>query len=438
MKRKIYQAIIYLAVLSLLITVAYVAWIYSVYVTKSVANPLSLLGRGTSAFLVIGALSMLEGLAVPLYPVLGGSWTGMIATAAIAALLTRRLLVWRRFRSKSPPETFGSFAAFLLGLCLVSLLIALVGTLSAPFAAAANQGIAYVFRLFGALHVPALLSLPAKYLLGVTLLVVELQAIGREGWWPRPSTAAEAAPIAPVVARRNFLSTQGARVGVGIAVAIMAVFAGIWSVFPTGMFHARLCQTRAGEHVYEKAAGANSYLFVGEGASTDGLHMREALLDVANRRVQFIEIQKVSGNHHQANAFGSMTGNHDPKGSVFRVAIGPADSAECVKRQRFYNEPADKLQPGECLRMVAVDKPASRYRVEAVHNESAAWYLPHLRTDGSRVIDSEGGKLLGEDLIFANTSMLAFFTLGEKRMECPARYGRKPAGLHRKILLGDG
>jgi hypothetical protein len=436
MKRKIYQVSVYLAVLSLLMVVAYLAWLLAVLVFKSVPNPFALLGRGTATFYVFGTIATLDGLAVPLYPVLG-QWLGLVGALAMAVLLVRRLVVWRRFGSRSPPETFGSFGAFLLGFCLLSLLLAIVGTLLAPLAAGTNQGVAYVFRLFGGLMVPGLLALPAKYLFGVTLLVVELQAIGHEGWSPRPAGSAKLQPHAPVARRGGFLSTTGARVALGVTVAAAAVTSAVWGVFPTGLFHARLCETRAGERIYEKAVGATSYLFVGEGASSDGLHLRDALLDVANRRVEFIEIQRVPGNHHQSNALRSMAGYREPAGSMFRVAIGPAGSPECVTRQRFYNEPPDKLEPGECLRMVAIDRPASRHRVEAVLNERATWYLPHLRTDGSRVIDSQRGKLLGEDLIFANTSTLAFFTLGEKRMQCPARFGRKPAGLHRRILLGD-
>lgn len=436
LSRKIYQTAIWLAVLSLLMVAAYFAWVLVALAFKTAANPFALLGRGTAAFYVFGTLATLDGLAIPLYPILG-QWLGLLAAIAMAVLLARRLLIWRRSGAKSPPETFGSFAAFLLGVCLVSLLLAIVGTLIAPFAASSSQGVAYVFRLFGGLMVPALLSLPAKYLFGVTLLVVELQAIGREGWMPRPAASAAPASVSTVPRRGGFLSTTGARVALGLTAAVAAILASVWSIFPTGLFHTRLCETRAGERIYEKAVGATSYVFVGEGASDDGLHLRDALLDVANRRVQFIEIQKVPGNLHQSDDLRFMNGNRNPVGSVFRVAIGPAGSPECVTRQRYYNQPPDKLEPGECLRMVAIDRPASRYRVEAVLNENAAWYLPHLRTDGARVIDSQRGMLLGEDLIFANTSVMAFFVLGEKRMECPPRFGRRPASLHRRILLGD-
>ena len=78
----------------------------------------------------------------------------------------------------------------------------------------------------------------------------------------------------------------------------------------------------------------------------------------------------------------------------------------------------------------------SRYHVEAVNNQQAAWFAPSIRSDGARVIDSERNVTLGEDLIFANTSLMALFVLGERKMECPSRYGRKPAKLHRKVLLG--
>ncbi len=437
MKRRIYLVAIWLAAISVLLQIGFFLWLYgSVLLGTMIPIP----SQGVLAFYVLGGFSLLEGLHVPLDPVLGQGLTGLIGGATGAILVLRRMLMWRRFGSASPPATYGSGGAVLLAICMTSLAVALVGLLAAP-ALRANYEIAYVFKLFGALLFPTLLALPAKYLFGVTLLVVELTSIGREGWWPRPGrSAVTAEPVGaaqparrPVVARAGTLFAS--RRAITVAMVVIASMASIWGVFPTGLIHSHLCRTRAGAHVHERVR-APSYLFVGEGASGDGLHLYQAMEDVVDRRVQFIEVLKVPGNNHQRNAFGRFLGTHDPPGTVFRISIGAAGSPECLPAQNLRGMRVP-LKAGECLQFVAVDRTASRYHVEAVNNQQATWLTPNIRSDGARVVDSERNVTLGEDLIFANTSLLAFVVLGERRMECPPRSGRRPAGLHRKVLLGD-
>lgn len=441
MKRRLYVAAIWLAGTSALAQIGFFAWVYgSMLLATTVSVPESV--RGLLALFLLGVYSLIEGLHVPLYPVLRQGLIGLIAGAAVAIVVIRRILIWQKFGSAQSPATYGRGGAVLFGICMASLVLAMVGLLAAPVLRV-NHQIAHVFSLFGALLVPAVLSLPAKYLLGITLLFVELTSMGREGWWPprdAPAGTSEDGAITQTSPRSPFgwvgalMARRNARITIMTAIVVIAVMASIWNVFPTGLIHEQLCRTRAGEHVYEKVR-ATSYLFVGEGASGDGLHLTQALEDVSYRRVNYIEVLKVPGNIHQVNSFGFLFGTHDPKWSAVRIAIGPAGSPDCLKLVRYYGEP-EVLRPDECLRYVAVEKATSRYHVEAVTNQTATWFAPSIRSDGARVIDSERRVILGEDLMFANTSAIAFFVHGGRWMECPPRYSRKPANLHRKVLLG--
>ena len=439
--RRLYLTAIWLACASALLQIAFYAWLYGSILLKTTI-PIPGLGQGVWFHYVSGVVTLVGGLHIPLFPLLSLNSGGLIAGAAVTILVVRRFLIWRRFGSASPPASYDRASAVLLGVCMASLAIALLALLAAPLLRA-NYQIAYVFKLFGALLLPGLLSLPAKYLLGATLLYVETASIRHEGWWPRPGAPMDTRHVEPAAyaddrsfrerTRRVVGSEQFRRIIISVGVLVI-VIAPFWSVFPTGLVHRQLCKSRAGEQVYEKVS-AKSYLFVGEGVSEDGLHLRQALQDVSERRVDFIEVLKDPGNHHQMTDFGFMFGSHDPKGNVFHIAIGPANASSCLNLIRYYKEP-ETLKPGECLRYSAIDKAVSRYRVEAVTDQQATWFTPSLLSNGARVIDSERNVVMGEDLNYTNTSGMAFFILGKKQMICLPRDGRKPAQLHRKVLLG--
>ncbi len=437
-ERRIYLAAIWLASASALMQLALFSWIIAARLLET-PIPISGLGRNVTLFYLAGVMSLFEGLHIPLFPLLSLPVGSLIAGMAVAVLIVRRILIWRRFGSASPPASYHRTAANLLGICMASLAIAALGLLAAPLLSA-NYQIAFVFKLFGALLLPGILSLPAKYLLGAILLYVEIASIRHEGWWPRPGMAPYAASTSRFsgsFSKRltlNILASRKIRHTIASAAVLVLIIAPVWSVFPTGVIHKRLCSTAAGEHVYEKVR-ARSFLFRGEGVSEDGLHLHQAIEDVGNRQVDFIEVLKDPGNNHQANVFGFMFGTHDPKGKIFRISVGPAQGANCL-RGLEYHRIGQTLPPGECLQYAAVESASSRYHVEAVDGQQARWFTPSLRSDGARVIDSRTNNLLGEDLNYTNTSLIAFFVLGEERMICLPRYGRQPARLYRKVLLG--
>lgn len=440
---RLYLAAICLAGASVLLVIAYIAWIFSPDPLRAAILTPDF-GRGAGFYYLAGTITLLGGLHVPLFPLLYLSFGSLIGGTVVAILIVRRVLIWRRFGSASPPASYNHAVAVLLGICMASLVIALLTMLAVPPLSTIRQ-FAYVFKLFGGLLVPNLISLPAKYLLGATLLYVEIASIRHEGWWPRPVESRDTHHAAPALRAddrsprgraRRFIWSAGFRRKVSIVAILVIVIAPFWSVFPTGAAHRHLCNTRAGELVYETAR-ARSFLFLGEGASDDGLHLDQAIEDVANRHVDFIEVRRDSGNHRQESSFDSLFGRLDPKISVLRISIGPAGSANCLKGMR-YRDTGKLLQPGECLQYVAVEKPGSRYQVEAVENEQPRWFTPTLRGDGARVIDREKNVLMGEDLNYTNTSLIAFFVLGEEQMTCLPRHGRKPVHLHRKVLLGLG
>jgi hypothetical protein len=365
-----------------------------------------------------------------------------VATALVfgqALLLLRRAWISVRARAVVAPPGLNFVWKVALGLGLFSWCLGTVAVLLprlvVPFLGIKSvEGLGIALATFSVFIVPYFWLLSSN-VLGPSFFVLELLSIRREGLVPPPNSAAAQQKTSKVdLQTRTPFATRKSRFAAILAVVAVAVMAVVWSIFPTGLIHERLCETRAGEHVYEKARAKN-YLFVGEGASTDGLHLHHAMDDVVARRVEFIEVLKVPGNNHQAHVFGRLMGNRDPKDSVFRISLGAIDSPDCLQAHGMYGM-RETLQAGACLRFFAVTKPESRYRVEAVNNEQATWFTPSLRSDGARVFDSEREVTLGEDLIFANTSVLAYFVLGERRMECPTRFGRSPAGLHRKVLLG--
>lgn len=185
MRKRIYATSIVLSALSVVVTFAFLFWVFGSILLRT-DIPLPSLGRGLVAFYVLGLFGLLRDLHVPLSPLLNMFGGGLFGTLAITVLIVRRLLIWQRFSAASPPAGHGSVSATLLAICIFSLLVALVGMLVAPLLVM-NREIAYVFRLFGALTFSALLSLPAQYLFGITVLVTELKSIKHEGWWPRPN-----------------------------------------------------------------------------------------------------------------------------------------------------------------------------------------------------------------------------------------------------------
>ncbi len=389
----------------------------------------------------------MSGPALPL-PLLGSRFVppnlfgiyGAAATTLVfgqALLLLRRVWISVRARKIVAPPSLSLAWKIVLGLGVLSWCLGsvaeLLPRLVIPFVRTPVEGLGITLAMLSVFIVPYIWLL-SNTVLGPSFFLLELLSIRREGFLPATNlSAAQRTPgIDPTT--REPLAMRKWRVGATVAVVGVGVMASVWSIFPTGLVHERLCETRAGEHVYEKA-GARNYLFVGEGASTDGLHLHHAMDDVATRQVEFIEILKVPGNHHQASVFGRLTGNRDPEHSVFRISLGTAGSPDCLTEYGMYGM-RETLAAGECLRLLAVTKSESRYHVEAVNDDQATWFTPSLRSDGARVVDSERKVTLGEDLIFANTSLLAYFVLGEHRMECPSRQGRSPAQLHRKVLLG--
>lgn len=433
-----YRVAIWLAVASVVVQLGMLGWMYASAYSRMLIPPPSF-GTGLAAFYAYGLINLVGGLHVPLGPILGNGIVALSAAAAAAVLIFRRVLIWRRSGATLPPATYGSTAAVWLGICLLLILIALLGLLAAPLLRA-NYGIAYAFKLFGALTFTALLALPGKYLFGVTLFIIELTSIRKEGWWPQVAGPAGepaiSASVSPTSRVKGLLVSRAARTFLVAGIVVLAVMAPLWSLFPTGLVFDHLCKTRSGEHVLEKVR-AKSYVLVGEGASDDGLHLHHAVEDVFQRRVDFIEVLKVSSNIHQANSFINFFGTHSPKGNAFRFSLAPAGSPRCVARLASLYGTRLQVPEGQCLQFEEIAKPASRYRVEAVHDQQAYWLTPHILSYGSRVVDSERGATLGEQLLFARSGLLAFFIAGEKNMQCPNRYGFRPAGLHRKVLLGD-
>jgi len=274
-------------------------------------------------------------------------------------------------------------------------------------------------------------------LFGVTFFVVEILSAGREGWLPRRVESNLAAPEAAQAGERGDRSVSFRRLGaIGLLVGLaLVVVPPVWSLFPTGIVYERLCNERAGEHLY-KTVSAKSYVLIGEGAGGDAFHLHHALEDVTEHRAEFVEVVKDRANNHQANAFGMLLRNHNPPGDVFRVALGASGSRDCISRPTPMYGTKFTLEVGQCLRFTPIAAPTSRYRVEVINNEQARWYTPHIRTYGVRVVDGEEGSVLGEHVRFVRGGMLAFFVVGDKNLSCPSPYRFQPTQIHRKALLG--
>jgi len=283
-----------------------------------------------------------------------------------------------------------------------------------------------------------LLFIPAANVFGISFFVVEILSAGREGWLPRRIAAV---PVVPPTSetqgriQKEALVRRAGAVGLIAGIALLIV-PPLWSLFPTGLVFERLCKVRAGEHVYQ-TVNAKSYVLIGEGAGEEGFHLDNALEDVTSHRVDYIEVVKDRRNGQQANSFISLLGTHDPPGVAFRVSLGPSDSPDCVRRRRPMYGTQLRLDANQCLRFTPIDAATSRYRVEAVDDEHATWYTPHILAYGVRVVDGERRVTLGEHMRFARAGLLPFFVVREKNLSCPPSVRFRPITVHRKVLLGE-
>jgi hypothetical protein len=354
------------------------------------------------------------------------------------ALIARRVLLCMRNRGLVVPVALSGGWKVLLVIALLSWVLGTAVFLS-PIVlhAMGARGAVWAMQIANTFFT-GLLLLPAANLFGVTFFVVEVLSAAREGWLPRKLSIASGAP-ATVQAEEHGIKEpffrRAAAVGLTIGLALLIV-PPVWSLFPTGLVHERLCKKRSGEHLYQTAS-AKSYGLIGEGASNDGFHLHHAIEDVTTRRVEFIELVKDRRNFQQRNSLSSLLGTSDPPGEVFRISLGAAGSPDCARRLSPMYGTRFELEANQCVRFTPIAVPTSRYRVEAVTDEQATWYTPHILSYGVRVVDAERSVILGEHMRFARTGLLAFFTIGEKQLDCPGRYGFSPTKIHRKALLGE-
>jgi len=408
-------------------------------------------GRGATSAQALQVLLSISMVFHPVPAMIRGSLPHLLLAALSwlqIALLIRRFALCVRGRGLVVPSTFLGGWMVLLVIGLISWIVGTAAFLSPIlFHALKQSGMVWAMQIANTL-LTGVLFIPAANLFGVTFFVVEILSIKTDGLFASPATAAgptagvadagKMTPAAPAKARsesRHLLTRYAAGIGLALGIGLVIV-PPVWSLFPTGLVHERLCQTRSGEHIYKRAR-ATSYLLIGEGGSDDGLHLHHALEDVTSRRVEFVEVAKDRANYHQRNSFIGLFGTSDPQGTFFRAFLGSADSPDCAKRLSWLYGTRLELETDQCLRLMPIEKPTSRYRVEAVADEQATWYTPHILSYGARVVDGERNATLAEYMRFARTGLLAFFTVGEKKMDCPGRYGFRPAQLHRKVLLGE-
>jgi hypothetical protein len=426
-----------------LYTLALAAMLFGVIATF-VAIPLAVAfppGRGATLAQALQVVLTISVVVNPIPALLRGYLPNLLVTAFFwvqIALIARRLVLCARNRELVVPDALTggwkvlfviAMLSWILGTAvfLSPILLHLVGASGAVWA----MQVANTFFT-------GLLFIPAANLFGISFFAVEVLSAGREGWLPHKKGEAPAVrEIADAEDRagRTILFRRAAAVGLTAGLALVVV-PPLWSLFPTGLVHERLCNERSGERLYETTS-AKSYVLIGEGASDDGFRLHHALEDVTSRRVEFIEVAKDRNNNHQANSFIPLLGTDNPPAAAFRVSLGAAGSPDCARRVSPAYGARLELEAGQCLRFTPIAAPSSRYRVEAVTDEQAAWYTPHILAYGARVVDSERNMTLGEHMRFARTGLLAFFVVGEKKLDCPGRYGFRPTQIHRKVLLGE-
>lgn len=354
------------------------------------------------------------------------------------ALIARRVVLCTRNRELVVPVALVGGWKVLLAIALISWVLGTLVTLSPIFLHALGASGAVWAMQIANTFFTAYIFIPAANLFGVTFFLVEILSAGREGWLPRMGGIRSATAVTAQAQggeRGKVLFRRVAAVGLTVGLALVIV-PPVWSLYPTGPVHERLCRERSGERVYETTR-AKSYVLIGEGGSDDGFRLHHALEDVTSRRVDFIEVVKDNTNVHQRNSFISLLGRSNPPGVAFRVTLGSADAPDCARGVSPMYGSRLELDQNQCLRFTPIASPSSRYRVEAVNAEPANWYTPHIHAYGARVVDTERKITLGEHMRFTRTGLLAFFFVSENKRSCPALYSFKPTQMHRKVLFGE-
>jgi hypothetical protein len=397
-------------------------------------------GRGATYAQALQVLLTINVIVNPIPAIVRAYLPHLLVTALFwvqIALIARRIVLCIRNRELVVPVALAGGWKVLLVIALLSWILGTAIFLSPiVLQTMGASGAVWAMQIANTFFT-GLLFLPAANLFGVTFFMVEVLSGSREGWLTRKISVESGAPAATRAMERGkeALFRRAAVVGLIIGLALLVV-PPVWSLFPTGLLHERLCKERSGERLYQTVS-AKSYVLIGEGASDDGFHLHHALEDVTSRRVEAIEIVRDKKNIQQVNSLNSLIGRDNPLSEAFRVSLGTSGSPDCVRRLSPMYGTKFELGADQCVRFTPITAPTSRYRVEAFSDEQATWYTPHILSYGVRVVDAEQRVVLGEHLRFARTGMLAFFIVGEKKLDCPGRYGFRPTQIHRKVLLGE-
>jgi hypothetical protein len=234
----------------------------------------------------------------------------------------------------------------------------------------------------------------------------------------------------------------GKRAGLTVFIAFLFLVWFCWSIFPALPIYRHLCREQSGEVVVQRVK-AQSYLLVGEGGDRfDGMGLRVALDDLANRRVAFVEIQEI-GSQLQAmelvelgirQAGGQGLG---AKPRVFRLSITDAHSSSCRLYQRADHPIGARLAQDECVSLSEVAEAASRYVVTLF--ERPAIPMVAVTHRGISVEDRMTHRAIGKISVFEiHPRPLFAFGFNNKDVQCPAsRVRRQPSmrALHGYVLF---